>query len=107
MQWEMGTRDSKDFMDARLTVDGEHLATVFVNYHTIGWQAASSAWQYCRMPSSTHNGFSDVWSAMEAAEAAVGEAIADYQSRGPWEPDHADLAKSVDARNEWLRNEGK
>ena len=37
MQWEMGADDDKDFMDARLTVDGEHLATVYVNYHTIGW----------------------------------------------------------------------
>ena len=107
MQWEMSTDDNKDFMDARLTVDGEHLATVFVNYQTIGWQESISAWDYCRMPSPTHNEFPDVWSAMEAAETAVSEAITDYQRHGPWEPDRADLAKTVNARNEWLSNEGK
>ena len=44
---------------------------------------------------------------MEAAETAVSQAITDYQRRGPWEPDRADLAKTVNARNEWLSNEAK
>ena len=89
MQWEMGTLDSDadDLVEAYLMVEGERLAIVYVNYHTIGWQAPDSAWDYCRMRPGNHTDFPDVWSAMEAAEEAVREAIAEYQRRGPWQPD--------------------
>ena len=110
MQWQLGTLDDKDLVEAYLKVDGEGegLAAVYVNYHGIGWQVVTdSAWDYCRMVSGTHVGFPDVWSAMEAAEEAVREAIAEYQRRGAWQPDLADFVQSIDKRNEWLRNEGR
>ena len=107
MRWEMSTGDNEELVDIHLMVGGERLAIVYVNYHTIGWQATESAWDYCRMPSGSHAGFADVWSAMEAAENAVNEAIAEYQRRGPWQPDLANFAKIIDQRNEWLRNEGR
>ncbi len=35
MEWKMGSRDHRDFMEAYLTADGDCVARVFVNYDTI------------------------------------------------------------------------
>ena len=56
------------------------------------------------MPAGGHSGFSDMWSAMQTAEASVREAIAEYRRRGPWQPDLAELTEAIAKRNEWLRN---
>ena len=103
MKWEIGSHDN-DYAQGILTVDGQALAEVYVNYQTIGWSATRAAWELCRMPAGGHHGFLEMWSAMEAAEASVREAIAEYQRRGPWQPDLAELTETIAKRNEWLRN---
>ena len=81
MKWEMGTHDN-DYAQGILTVDGKALAEVYVNYQTIGWSATRATWEFCRMPAGGHNDFSDMWSAMQTAEASVREAIGAFYRMG-------------------------
>ena len=102
-QWKMGTHDN-DYAQVILTVGGEALAEVYVNCQTFGWQTTQTAWEFCRMPAGGYQGFSDIWSAMEAAEASVHEAIAEQRRCSPWRPDLVELTGAIAKRNEMLRN---